>query len=108
MKTTQSTPAQTNLAIAAAASLVVDSMNRAANDSKATARSLTQAILPAFGISWNRDIIQSLKPRDAVNKLLLKLRNSPLPRLHYDMLDGLFRTAFCHPYSLIPEWADRK
>ena len=80
------------------------SMNRAANDPKATARSLMSAILPAFGISWNRDIIQSLT-KNAVNNLLLKLRNSPLPRAHYDKLTDMFKTAYCHPYSLIPEWA---
>ena len=100
-------PAHMNLAISAAASLVVGSMNRAANDPKSTARSLAAAILPAFGISWNRDIIQSLT-RDAVNQLLVKLRNSPLPRMHYDKLAGMFETAFCRPYSLIPEWAEWK
>ena len=103
----QQTPAQLNLAITAAASLVMDSMNRAANDPKATARSLPHAILPAFGISWNRDIIQSLA-RDAVNQLLLKLMNSPSPRLHYDNLAGMFKTAFPRPYSLIPEWDEWK
>ena len=106
-KTTRQTPAHTNLATSAAASLVMDSMNRAANDPKATARGLAQAIFPAFGISWNRDIIQSLT-RDAVNQLPLKLRNSPLPRLHYDRLAGMFKTDNSHPYSLIPEWAEWK
>ena len=90
------TPAHLDLAISAAASLVVGSMNRAADDPKATARILAQAILPAFGIAWNRDTIQSLS-RDVANQLLLKLRNSPLPRLHYDRLADLFKTAFSHP-----------
>ena len=101
------TPAEMNLAIAAAASLVMDSMNRGANDPNATARILASAILPAFGISWNRDIIQSLT-RNSVNQLMLKLRNSPLTLMRYENLAGVFKTAFCRPYSLLPEWDERK
>ena len=96
------TPDRTNLATAAAASLVMDSMNSAANDPKATARSPAQPILPAFGIRWNRDVIQS-PTRGAVNQMLLKLRNSPSPRLLYDKLAGMFKTAFPRPYPLAPE-----
>ena len=100
-------PDHMNLAIAAAASLVMDSMNRAANNPKDTARSLSLDIVAAFGIRWNRDISQSLT-RDAVNQVMRKLRNSPLHRLRYDKLAGMFKTAFCHPYSRIPEWDERK
>ena len=100
-------PAHLNQAITAAASLVMDSINKAANDPKATARSLANALVPAFGIAWNKEIIQAL-PRDSPNKLLLKLRNSPLPRWHYEKLADLFKAAHAHPYSLIPEWAEWK
>ena len=100
-------PDHVNLAIAAASSLVMGSMNRAANDAKATARSLSTAIIPAFGISRGRDIIHS-HTRDAVNQMLMKLLNSPLPRLRYDKLAGMFKTAYCNPYSLIPEWDEWK
>ena len=100
------TPDHTNQAIAAA-SLVMGSINKAANDPKASARSLPRALVPAFGIAWNKEVTQAL-PRDSPNKLLLKLRNSPLPRWHYDRLADLFKAAYAHPYSLIPEWDEWK
>ena len=88
-----------NQAISAAASLVMGSINKAACDPKASARSLAHAIAPAFGIAWNRAVTQP-KPRGPPDKLLLKLRNSPLPRQHYDRLADLFKAAYAHPYSL--------
>ena len=41
-------PDHLNQAITAAASLVMDSINKAANDPKATAQSLSKAVIPAF------------------------------------------------------------
>ena len=70
-------PYHVDMAIAAAATLVMESMTRAANHHAASARSLATAILPAFGISWNRNVINAVT-REWTN-LLLKLRNSPLP-----------------------------
>ena len=65
-----------NLAISSAAILVVDNMNQAANSPKATARSLSVAILPDFGISWNRDST-NLVTMNEINYFSLKLRNPP-------------------------------
>ena len=96
-----------NLAISSVASLVMDSMNRAANCQMATARSLSAAILPAFGVRWNRDVTRAIAS-NRINELMLRLRNSPLRRLRYDKLPDMFNTAFCNPYSLIPEWAEWK
>ena len=100
-------PFRMNQATPASASLVMGSINKAANDPEASARSLAHALVPAFGIAWNREIIQS-PHRDSANKLLLEMRNSPLPRLHYDKLADLFKAANANPYSLIPEWAEWK
>ena len=96
-----------DLAIAAAATVVMESMTKAANRHAATARSLSTAIAPAFGISWNRNVINAVTS-DWINKLLLKLRNSPLPRLRYDKIATMFKTAYSNPYSLIPEWTEWK
>ena len=96
-----------DLAIAAAATVVMESMTKAANRHAATARSLSTATLPAFGIIWNRNVINSVT-RGWINNLLLKLRNSPLPRLRYDKLAAVFKRAFCNPYFLNPEWAEWK
>ena len=94
-------PDHMNLAISAAAWLVIKSMTQAPNGPKATARILSAAILPAFGIIWNLEIIRAATT-DAINKLLLKFRNSPLLRLRYDKLANMFKTAFPNPYSVIP------
>ena len=40
--------------------------------------------------------------------MLLKLRNSALPRLRYDKLAAMFMAAFCNPYSLNPERVEWK
>ena len=102
---TKPNPHRLNHAIAAAAQLVLGKISKAAGHPQATPRSLAHAILPAFGIDWNREVIDTVK-RGEINKLLTKLRNSPLPRLHYDRLADLFKTAFLDPFSLIPEWAE--
>ena len=59
------TPNHANQAIAASDSFVMDGINKAANDPKASARSLPNAVAPAFGIAWNKEIIQAL-PRDSL------------------------------------------
>lgn len=88
-----------DLAISAAATLVMESMTNAANRHAATARSLSAAILPAFGIIWNPNVINAAT-RDWVDKLLSKLRNSPPPRLHYEKLSAPFKTSFLQPLLL--------
>ena len=95
-------PVHMDLAIAAAATVVMESMTNAANRHAATARSLSTAILPAFGIRWNRNVINAVT-RGWIDNLLLKLRNSPTPRLRYDKLAAMSQTAFGNPYSLNPE-----
>ena len=85
----------------------MDSMNRAANDRKAAPRSLSAATPPAFGIRWNRDIINALT-RESAKQLIMGVRNSPRPRLRYDKLDEMFKKAYCNPYSPTPVWAGRR
>ena len=97
-------PDHIDLAISAAAEVVLDSTTKAVDRYQATARSLGAAILPAFGISWGRNVINPVT-RGGINNPLLKLRHSTLSRLHYDKLAALFKTAFPNPYSLHPEWA---
>ena len=99
-------PKQMNAALIAAAQLIMQNMNRAADNSGATARSLSLAILPAFGLCWNKEVLLAVNSDNAVNRLLAKLRNSPLPRIHYDKLANLFKAAYLNPYSLLPEWAE--
>ena len=53
-------PARMNYAITAAASLVLGEIGKAVDNPNASARSLSQAILPAFGISWGRDVINAI------------------------------------------------
>ena len=95
------------IAISSDASLVVKSMADSANGPKETARILSSAILPASDISWNREIIHAATT-DVLNKMLMKLRNSPLHRMRYDKLTNMFATAFSNPYALIPEWDEWK
>ena len=98
-------PGRANLFIPDASSLLLGSINKADNCSNASARSLAAAILPDFGIGWNLDVIRGATS-GRINELIPKLRNSPLPKLHYDKLPGLFWTASPAPYSLIPEWVE--
>ena len=100
-------PYHMDLAIAAAATVAMHSMTKAANRHTATARIQSTSILPAFGISWGRNVINAVTS-DWANKLLPKLRYSPLPRLHYDNLAAMFKTAYPNPYSVIPEWGEWK
>lgn len=99
-----------DIAISPAASVAVESMaksDNSPNSSTATARSLTAAIPPALGISWNIDILKAVTP-DTINKLTSKLRDYPLRRLRYDKLAALGMVALHSPYSLLPEWGEWK
>ena len=100
-------PAHMDYAAAAAAALVMDSMTRDANCPTASDRSLPAAIAPAVGVGWNRNVIAVITA-DSINKLMMMLRNSPLPRHRYDKLKDMFKTAFADVNSLLPEWAEWK
>ena len=82
-----------DFAISAAAALVMESTTHAANRPEATARSMETAALPAFGIRWNRNVINPVT-REWVGKLILKFRNPPTPRRHYEKITAWFKPAF--------------
>ena len=60
----QTKPRRLNYAISAAAQLALGKISKSADHPQATPRSLAHAILPAFGINWNREVIDTVKRGD--------------------------------------------
>ena len=67
-------------------------MKKAVSHSQDTPRSLAAAIIPAFGIKWNQEVINAVT-RGEINRLLKKLKNPHHPRQYYDRLSDFFRMA---------------
>ena len=90
-----------NVAAVAAAILVLKDLNRVLNNTKASSIELTVAVIPLFGISWNREVCQRAGD---LNKLLCRLRNSLLAPATYLKAKELF----AEPSGLIgpvpPNW----
>ena len=57
---TKPNPRRLNYDITAAANLALNKIKKAADHPQATPRSLAAAILPEFGIKWNREVIDAV------------------------------------------------
>ena len=64
-------------AAAAAGKVVLEKLNLQLGQRDITDRGLSQAPIPLYGITWNRDVID-LVAKDSINQLFVRLRNSPL------------------------------
>ena len=96
-------------AIFEAAKLDCDYARRRVFDEQATARSISLADVPLFGIRWSKTIIVALgRRRDGrrVNQLLAKVRNSAPPRVEYDRMADLFKLDYFSPDDFLPEWEE--
>ena len=96
-------------AVAAASHQVVENFPHGSSDPQASANSISTALAPILGISWNKRVISRVRigPRSRTylfNQLLCKLRNSRLPRAAYQRADDLFKKAYFAPTAFLPEW----
>ena len=80
-------------AAAAAGKVVMEKLNRQLGQRDISARELPQALIPLYGITWNRAVI-NLVAKDSINQLFVRLRNSPLPRAEYGRLSSFFKKAY--------------
>ena len=80
-------------AASAAGKVISEKLNRQLGERDISARGLSQALIPLYGITWNRTVI-NLVVKDSVNNLFVRLRNSPLPRTEYDRLSAFFKKAY--------------
>ena len=89
--------------------LAFDHAWRGVFDERATARRISSALAPLFGIRWGKKIILSVYSRPINRRaihLMLWVRNSPISRVDYDRSDGLFKIAFIAPVEVVPEWEE--
>ena len=98
-------------AITAADQLVIDSVFRCVADTKASAHNISFASAPVFGINWNRKVIVRItignrSGTDALNQILCKMRNSPLPRSDYERAGDLLKKAFVAPAFYLHDWEE--
>ena len=98
-------------AITAADQLVIDSVFRCVADTKASAHNISFASAPVFGVNWNRKVIARItignrSGTDALNQILCKMRNSPLPRSDYERAGDLLKKAFVAPAVYLHEWEE--
>ena len=95
-------------AVAQAAALAWGHLARQVAGPEASAAKLAQAIVPVYGISWNRNVITSqvVGGTNEINRVLCLLRNSNLARSEYARLAAFMKRAYSHS-SLFPlKWAN--
>ena len=92
-----------SIAVAAAARLVLSGVDKVLNDPRAPAQALSEAIIPIFGIRWNREVCQRT---GGINNMLCRLRNSMLPKADYLKLRELFKEVLFLNGPLPPNWEE--
>ena len=92
-------------AAAAAGKVIMGKLNRQLGQRDISARELSRALIPLYGITWNRAVI-NLVVKDSINNLFVRLRNSPLPRAEYDRLSTFFKKAYATACSLPPDMVE--
>ena len=80
-------------AVAAAASVVLETMSRQVGQRDISARELSHALIPVYGLTWNRAVINCVA-KDSINNLFGRLRNSARPRAEYGRLSAFFKKAY--------------
>ena len=83
-------------AVAQAAALAWGHLARQVAGPEASAAKLAQAIVPVYGISWNRNVITSqvVGGTNEINRVLCLLRNSNLVRSEYVRLAAFMKRAY--------------
>ena len=77
-------------------------------DPEASAANLDQAIVPVYGVSWNRTVItsQAVGGANEINRSPCLLRNSNLARLEYDRLAAFMLQSYSHSSLFPPEMGE--
>ena len=93
-----------NIAVAEAAKIVLKEANKVICDPKASNTALSTAILPLFGIRWNKETCQRVGKDGELTKLLYRLRNSQLAPAAYQKVSALLNEACALDGPLPPNW----
>ena len=94
-----------NIAVTSAALIVLNETNKVVANPRASSKELVRAIIPLFGIRWNKEVCQRVGGGD-ITKLLYRLRNSKLPPSSYQRVSDLFNTACSLEGPLPPNWVE--
>ena len=94
-----------NVAVTSAALIVLNETNKVALNPRTSSKELIRAIIPLFGIRWNKEVCQKVGGRDITN-LLYRIRNSKLSPSSYQKVSELFNTACSLVGPLPPNWAE--
>lgn len=82
-------------ATTAAARIDLENVSNVAVDQNASANPLSAALAPLVGARWSRMAISNITT-DPANKLLLRLRDSQIPKPDRHRAAGMFKLAFSH------------
>ena len=94
---------KSNIATISAADLLLARAERLIKSPDSSLRNLRAAILPLFGIQWNKQIICAITT-NRLNSLLQMLRNRNLDSGTYDKLANFWQDAFHISTAHPPEW----
>ena len=94
-----------NVAVAAAAKLVLKGVDSILADPRSSAKSLSEAVMPIFGLRWNREVCERLGS-SVINRMLYRLRNSLLPPEAYRRTKELFSEAINLQGPIPPHWQE--
>ena len=102
--------ANADTASAAAAKIILADVIRTTKKEDASAAFLVKAVLPLYGVVWNRAVIAivTADPTLSINKLLQHLRSSNFPSNEYKRLAAFFKQAFSAAASFPAELYDWK
>ena len=102
--------ANADTASAAAAKIILADVLRVTNREDASAAFLVKAVLPIYGVVWNRAVIAMVtaEPQLSINKLLQRLRSSCFPPGEYKRLATFFKQAFSAAASFPADLLDWK
>lgn len=77
----------------AAAEIIIGRLSCVIGSKENTAARLTSALAPVYGVAWNRMILTRCDTK-RINAILVRLRNSLLPRNQYDRLVDFWLDAY--------------
>ena len=91
-----------------AAGLVWGHLERQVADPDASAAKLARALVPVYGVTWNRAVITSdaVGGTNEINRVLCLLRNSNLVRSEYDRLAAFMLQSYSHSSLFPPEMSE--
>ena len=92
-----------NCATIAASDLVLKNVERTLRDTSTPINRIRAALVPLFGIQWNKQVICGLAA-NRFNDILKKLRNRGIDTTSYDKLAALWQDAFTVSTAQPPKW----